>query len=97
MIVHLVLFRFKPGITRGDPRVGRVASSMDDLPVRIGTIRAWEHGFNEVSDPQAWDYGLRAVFDNRRDLEDYFAHPDHLPVLAAWEELADLAFADFEA
>jgi hypothetical protein len=69
---------------------------MAALPGQIRVVRGWEHGFNATPDAQAWDYGLRATFADRRDLETYFDHPDHAPVVSAWEEVAELAFADFE-
>lgn len=81
---------------REDPRVARVVSAMGRLPGRIGFIRGWESGWNLVADAQAWDYGLRAAFEDRAALEAYFDHPEHLPVLAQWEEIAELAFCDFE-
>lgn len=96
MIAHLVLFRLKPGVGRDDPRLARLAAAMAELPGRIAAIGCWEHGFNTTPDTQAWDYGLRASFADRGALESYFDHPDHLPVVKAWEEVADLAFADFD-
>jgi hypothetical protein len=96
MISHLVLFKFKPGIARGDARVESVVQAMAGLPAAIPQIRSWEHGFNVTDDAQAWDYGLRALFDGEAHLQAYFEHPAHLPVLARWEEVADLLFCDYE-
>ena len=96
MIVHLVLFKFKPGVAGNDARVAAVAKAMDDLPHQIPLIRSWHHGPNRTADPAAWDYGLEAVFNSRADLEAYFADPAHLPVVAQWDALADLRFVDFE-
>jgi hypothetical protein len=96
MISHLVLFKFKPGIVRSDARVENVARAMAALPATIPQIRGWEHGFNITDDGGAWDYGLRALFDSEADLHAYFEHSAHLPVLARWEEVADLLFCDYE-
>jgi hypothetical protein len=96
MIAHLVLFKFHPGIGRENPQVVALHAAMRELPQRIAQIRAWEHGFNLTADAQAWDYALRAAFDDERDLHAYFDHPQHLPLLAAWNAVADLAFADFQ-
>jgi len=95
MIAHLVLFRLKPGVARDDPRVARVTAEMARLPAQIPSIRGWEHGFNLTPDTQAWDYGLRALFDGEADLHAYFDHPAHLPVLDQWDAISDLAFCDF--
>ena len=97
MIVHLVLFKFKPGVTAGDARVAAVQAAMAALPGQIPVIRLWEHGANLTLDAQAWDYGLRAGFASEADLHSYFAHPAHQPVLAQWDAIADLAFVDYAA
>lgn len=96
MIAHLVLFKLKPCVSGDDPRLSAVAKRMAQLPERIPGIVAWEQGGNMTLDAQAYDYGLRAVFANEGDLHAYFDHPEHLPVLAQWEEIAELAFCDFE-
>jgi len=96
VIVHVVMFRFKPGITRKDARVEAVAQAMDALPGQIPLIKSWHHGFNITQDPLAWDYGLEAVFNSEADLQAYFGHPAHLPVIERWDEIAELCFADFE-
>lgn len=94
MISHLVLFRFRPGVTREDPRVTGLVAEMAELPQRIPVIRSWQHGFNTTPDAQAWDYGLCAGFETRDDLLAYFEHPAHLPILARWEAVSELAFVD---
>jgi hypothetical protein len=42
-------------------------------------------------------YGLRAGFENETDLHAYFDHPARLPVVGQWQEIAELAFADFQS
>jgi hypothetical protein len=97
MIVHLVLFKLKPGIEANDARLARLAAEMDALRGKIPQVRDWEHGPNRTRDADAWDYGLRATFESEADLYQYFEHPAHQPVLEAWNEIASLAFADFRA
>ena len=95
MITHLVMFKLKPGITREDPRVAALVGMMRELPKRIPEIREWEVGFNETEDPKAWDFGVRSRFSDLADLHAYFDHPAHLPVVEAWDQVAELAFVDF--
>lgn len=95
MIAHLVLFKFRPGVTRADARVAAVVEQMDGLPRQIPAIRGWEHGHNVTADAEAWDYGLRALFESEADLHAYFDHPAHAPVVASWQALAELRFCDF--
>ena len=96
MITHLVLFRLKPGIAPDDARVVRLQTEMAALPGRITSLRRWEFGANTTADPEAWDFGLHAGFDTHDALLAYFDDPAHLPVLERWNEVAELAFADFE-
>jgi hypothetical protein len=96
VIVHVVLFKFKPGVARDDARLDAIVKAMDALPHEIPLIRGWHHGFNITEDALAWDYGLEAVFNSEADLQAYFDHPAHLPVVAAWDEVADLSFSDFK-
>ena len=96
MITHLVLFRLKRGIAADDARVLQLQADMAGLPSRIASIRQWEFGANVTADPEAWDFGLRAGFDTHDAMLAYFDHPAHLPVLERWNEVAELAFADFD-
>lgn len=94
MIAHIVLFKFKRGIQKSDPRVVRIVAGMEGLPAKIDLIRGWEHGFNVTADALAWDYVLRATFDTVADMHAYFSHPDHAVVLGQWEEVSDYAYCD---
>ncbi len=102
MIQHLVLFKLKRGVEWDDPRLVDVIAALDTLPEQVVNIRAWEHGFNVTKKPedgdysplQSRDYALRAVFDDEAALHHYFDHPAHLPVVEAWEAIADLAYCD---
>ena len=101
MILHLVLFRLKSGVAPDDPRYLTVRSAMERLPDKIPEIRLWQHGGHMLTggaaDPLAWDYGLLAGFDDEAALLRYFDHPDHVPVVAAWEQISELVYADFPA
>ena len=97
MIVHLVLFKLKPGVAANDPRLASLVAEMNELPKRIPLIKGWEHGPNLISDAKAWSYGLRALFETEADLYAYFGHPAHVPVVEHWNEIAMLAFVDFKS
>lgn len=94
MIAHLVLFKLKPGVSKTDPRIPVVIAAMNGLPEQTTWIRGWEHGPNQTEDVLAWDYGLRALFDNEHDLHAYFEDAQHLLVLRQWEAICDLVFCD---
>lgn len=97
MIRHLVLFKLRQEVAATDPRLPAIERMMQELPQKIPQIRDWRFGRNVTPDAEAWDYGLMATFETVADLNAYFDHPAHQPVLAAWNELTTLAFVDFAA
>lgn len=101
MILHLVLFRLKPGVRGEDPRVEAVRSAMAGLPTRISEIQLWQFGSHLLpggaADARAWDFGLLAGFEDEAALLRYFEHPEHVPVVCAWDEIAELAYTDLES
>ena len=95
MIAHLVLFKLKPAVSKTGARLTAVIAGTHALPEQIASIRGWEHGPNQTQDSQAWDYGLRALFDNEHGVRAYFEDAQHLLVLRQWEAICDLAFCDY--
>lgn len=96
MISHVVLLRFKPGVSADSVAAREAHAAMLELPAKIPFIRDWRCGFNVTPDPLAYDYILVSGFDTQTDLFAYFDHPDHLKVVARWEPIADLVFGDME-
>jgi hypothetical protein len=97
MIRHLVLFRFKPGVTAGSSEIKHIHEAMQALPGKIPGIRDWQHGVNVTPDAEAWDYALSASFDDKQTLFTYFEHPAHLDVISLWNNVAELSFVDLES
>jgi quinol monooxygenase YgiN len=94
VITHVVLLRFKPGVSAGSEAALALHAALAALPAAISEIRSWRCGFNLTPDAQAADYVLVAEFDDAAALHRYFAHPAHAAVLATVDALADLQFAD---
>lgn len=84
-----------------DPRVEAVRSAMAGLPQKISEIQLWQFGRHLVpggtADSQAWDFGLLAGFEDETALLRYFEHQEHVPVVGAWDEIAELGYADLES
>jgi hypothetical protein len=96
MIRHLVLFRLKPGVERGDARVAEAVARMAELPAMIPEILTWEHGWNFTQRPIAYDYGLNACFASRAELEHYLPHPAHQALVIGAREIFDWVVCDYE-
>ncbi len=75
MFVHLVLIKFKPGITRADPRVPAWQAKFAALEHKCKGIVRFEHGFNVTDRPIAYDFGINMAFATRADLEAYGPQP----------------------
>ena len=97
MLLHLVIFSFKPTVSHESPAVLAAHAATQALPQSIALIKQWHCGFSTVADAQAGDYALCAHFDDEQALFAYFEHPAHLAVLAQWNALAELRFVDIPA
>ena len=94
---HLVLFTFKPGISREDERFKKAVELLEVLPQVIPFIQDFRAGLNFSKRPVAVDYGLMVVLQDEKSLNEYLEHPAHKAAAAAWKEIADWKIADFPA
>jgi quinol monooxygenase YgiN len=96
VIVHLVLFKLKPGIAKNDARVVAAVAQLRSLEGRVGGILEWEVGSNFTERPIASDFALYSTFADRDALAAYVPHPDHQAFVAKMRELADWTLVDYE-
>ncbi len=96
MFVHLVLIKFKPGVTRADPRTPVWLAKFSGLEHKCAGIVRFEHGWNTTDRPVAYDYGINMAFATRADLEAYGPNADHQEVVAALREIAEWVICDYE-
>ena len=45
MVVHLVLVKLNPGVSRGDPRVKAWQDAVAELPKKVSSLVRWETGW----------------------------------------------------
>ena len=96
MYVHLVLIKWKPGVTRADPRVPAWQAKFAALEHKCAGIVRFEHGANTTDRPVAYDYGINMAFATRADLDAYGPNQDHQDVVVALREIADWVICDYE-
>jgi Stress responsive A/B Barrel Domain len=96
LFVHLVLIRFKPGVTRADPRVATWIAKFVALQHACAGIVRFEHGWNVTDRPVAYDYGINMAFATHADLVAYGPHPAHQEVVVLLREIADWVVCDYE-
>ena len=96
MYVHLVLIKWKPGVTRADPRVPAWRAKFAALERKCSGIVRFEHGFNTTDRPVAYDYGINMAFATRADLDAYGPNADHQEVVVTLREIAEWVVCDYE-
>ncbi|RPE45546.1 stress responsive alpha/beta barrel protein [Streptomyces sp. Ag109_O5-1] len=96
MIRHIVLFKFKTGISWDDPR----AQEAERFAVKVGSevpeLREWIPGRNISTRPVAHDYAVIGLVSDEEALERYMVHPFHQEAIRLWREISDWVIADLE-
>ena len=95
MINHVVLLKFKAGVSEAD--IEDLAKSLDELPNKIHEIHTYEFGRDVVCSPRSYDFALVALFANVPAVERYLEHPAHRPVARKIQQLCEQVITvDFE-
>ncbi|MGE5140139.1 MAG: Dabb family protein [Rudaea sp.] len=87
MLTHIVVVKLKPGTER--EKAERVVADLRGLRGRIPEIREFQVGEDVIHSPRSFDYALVARFDDVAALKRYQQHPDHVPVAAALQAMAE--------
>ncbi|HML95173.1 MAG TPA: Dabb family protein [Thermodesulfobacteriota bacterium] len=99
MIKHIVMWRLKDfaaGASR-EENAKKLKESLEDLKDRVEDIKALEVGINFNSSPAAFDVVLYSEFEDRRGLDAYQNHPEHLKIVDFVGEIrTDRAVVDYE-
>jgi len=95
MLRHIVIFKFRDGVTRDDPRVAEVYSQLARLPAQIPEVRAWEQGHNVSGRDIAHDLALCSSFEDRESLQRYSDHPAHRAVVDRLREICTWHVVDY--
>jgi len=96
MIVHVVMIRFKEHAEK-ETTVRRAKELIDALMGRVPSLRSMETGINFSPEARAMDLVLTATFEDRRGLEEYAVHPEHLKVIEWLKEVAEYSkVVDYE-
>jgi hypothetical protein len=95
MINHVVLIKFKPGVSEVD--IEELEKILDELPNKIIEIHAYEFGRDLLRSKRSYDFALTALFANLETLNRYRKHPDRMPAAKKIQEIAEtIATVDFE-
>ena len=95
MINHVVLLKFKSGVTESD--IEELEKMLDDLPNKITEIHLYEFGRDIIRSQRSFDFALVSLFANIEALERYQQHRQHQPVLKRIKQMSEnIATVDFE-
>ena len=91
MLKHVVLFKFKPGLSESD--LENLEKSLAALPSTIPDILGYEFGRNVVRSERSYDFALVSNFADLEAMQRYQKHPDHLVVLNKVTHLCERVLA----
>lgn len=80
MLVHVVLFKFKPETTT--EQAAELETRLKQLPGLIGEIREFRVGRDVVRSERSHDLALVSGFDDLAAMQRYQVHPAHQEVVA---------------
>ena len=95
MLRHIVIFKYRSGVDRDDPRVADVYARLARLPGQIPEVLAWEQGYNVSGRDIAYDLALYSSFENQEALQRYSDHPAHRAVVELLREICTWHIVDY--
>ena len=95
MLKHIVIFKYRDGVSKNDPRVADVYARLARLPAQIPEVRAWEQGYNVSGRDVAYDLALFSTFDDQEALQRYSDHPAHRAVVELLREICTWHVVDY--
>jgi len=78
MIKHIVMFKLKD---RNRENIEKIVDALKTLEGNIDVLRSTEIGINFTESERSYDIVLTTEFDDRKALNAYGPHPNHLPVV----------------
>ncbi|NJQ01106.1 Dabb family protein [Streptomyces zingiberis] len=96
MIRHIVLFKFKPGVSWDDPRAREAERVAAKVGGEVPELHEWKFGRNISGRAVAYDYAVIGLVDDEAALERYMVHPFHQEAIRLWREISDWNIADLE-
>ena len=94
MILHIVLFDFKKGVSWQNQRAIEAETVSKGHSKHIPQIKKWTVGRNVISRSQSSDFCVMGLFEDKEDLEIYQAHEDHMCGVDSWKEISDWKVMD---
>ncbi|HVB43980.1 MAG TPA: Dabb family protein [Streptosporangiaceae bacterium] len=94
MIKHVVLFKFKSGVSWNDPVTQRAVHMASRVGEEVGDLLSWQTGRNISPRDIAYDFLVIGTVANQQALDRYLVHPFHQEAIRLWREISDWIMVD---
>lgn len=96
MLTHIVIWKYRKNVD-AEVRLEHIRM-LRNLPSVIKEVQSLTVGSDVVKLPRSFDTGLVAVFKDRKALDAYTVHPEHIKVAAFGTTISEqVASVDFES
>jgi len=96
MVIHIVMFTFQEGVAEAVKQ--EVKLEIEQLLDLVPGLLHMKVGLNFAQEERAMDMVLISHFADRKDLDFYASHPEHLKVIDLIKTVAEYTkVVDFEA
>lgn len=95
MLRHIVMFKYRSGVGKDDPRVADAYARLARLPAQIPEVLAWEQGYNVSGRDIAHDLALCSSFEDQEALQRYSDHPAHRAVVELLHQICTWHVVDY--
>ncbi|MFH8352315.1 Dabb family protein [Streptomyces sp. NPDC018057] len=96
MIRHIVLFKFRPGVSWEDPRALEAEAMAAKVGAEVPDLQEWSVGRNISTRPIAYDFAVIGLLADEAALDRYLVHPFHQEAIRKWREISEWVIADLE-
>jgi len=95
MVVHVVMIRFKE--KDREKHLAEAKRLIEDMIGKVPSLLSIRCGINFAEEDRAMDLCLTAEFADRKGLQEYAVHPEHLKVIDYIKKVADYSkVVDYE-
>jgi len=94
MIKHILLFKFKEGVSEEEKNIG--IEMLRALKDKVPEIREWEIGVQREKSDRFYDFAQVSSFESVEDMEYFGKNPEHEKVRQYLKERADWVKVDYD-
>ncbi len=94
MIKHILLFKFKQGVSEEEKNIG--IEMLKALKNKVPEIGEWEIGIQREKSEKFYDFAQVSSFESIEDMKNFRENPEHEKVRVYLKERADWVKVDYD-